>query len=95
MTAGTAALTTAAATLYDATAPAGVDPECDRFCVTNPIGGTANVLVNVAEIHKNGEWFWIPPGASFTFGCRQQAIRKVQAKTATGTVTAYCGIVRA
>ena len=82
-------LTTTLITLFDPS----VDGRAASFSVTNRIGSAGNVLVNVAGIHKPGDYRGIAPGLDKAFVNASIGIGIVTAKS-DSTATADCGIDR-
>lgn len=84
-------VTTSAGDLFNATTDA-VDPVA-AFQVWNDPASAQNLLVNIPGLHKSTEWFGIPPGGTAVFRGGSAGITQVQAKSASGTVTAHGGVV--
>jgi hypothetical protein len=83
------ALTTAVITLFDPS----IDGRAASFSITNRISSAGNVLVNVAGIHKPGDYRGIAPGLDKSFVNVSGGIGLVTAKS-DSTATVDCGIDR-
>lgn len=86
-------LTTSPTTIFDSSSGGDNVAPCSAFEVTNDAASSGNVLVNVGpSLHKSGEFFGIPPGASRVFRDGSNGIQTVILKS-DSTATAHGGIV--
>ncbi len=82
-------VTTSEADLFNAESDGG--GPCTTFKVVNQ--GATDMLVNIPGLHASGDWFPVAGGTGEYFACHSQDIRRVRAKTASGSTTAGGGIV--
>jgi len=83
------ALTTAPITLFDPS----VDGRAVSFSITNRLTSSGNALINVAGIHKPGDYRGIAPGLDKSFVNASSGIGLVTAKS-DSTATIDCGVDR-
>ncbi len=82
-------LTTAPTTLFDPS----VDGHAAAFSITNRVGSAGNVLINIAGMHKAGDFRGIAPGLDKAFVNASAGIGLVTAKS-DSTATVDCGVDR-
>jgi hypothetical protein len=82
-------LTTSTVTLFDPS----VDGRAAAFSITNRLASPGNVLVNIAGIHKAGDYLGIAPGLDYAFVNASGGIGVVTVKS-DSTATIDCGIDR-
>jgi hypothetical protein len=83
------ALTTTPITLFDPS----VDGRASSFSITNRVSSAGNVLINIAGIHKSGDFRGIAPGLDKAFVNAADGIGVVTAKS-DSTATIDCGVDR-
>ena len=69
-----------------------VDGGCSEFTLTVLSGSDQDALVNVAGIHREGEFYRVIKGQTIAFKAHSIGIRHVFAKGNGGNATLYHGV---
>jgi hypothetical protein len=88
--AGSAALTTGVSTIFN---PANDGGECRMFWIQNDPTSTNIAQINIAGLHKPGEFLPLGIGKDLQFKDPSQGIGIITAKTLAGTATLNFGVV--